>query len=92
MLSSSVRIKLCCPGCVLCPILCPWLPLRPELKADCEGGPGSVLGRGRGRGPELDRVLESEEDIRSQDTDHCKYKYIMLSNGIKVTHHMLPRK
>ena len=42
---------------------------------------------GRGRGPELDRVLESEEDIRSQDTDHCKYKYIMLSNGIKVTHY-----
>lgn len=78
---------MCCPGCVLCPILCPWLPLRPELKAECEGGRGSVLGRGRGRGPELDRVLESEEDIRSQDTDHCKYKYIMLSNGIKVTHH-----
>ena len=28
--------------------------------------------------------MEEETGIRKQETDHCKYKYIMLSNGVKV--------
>ena len=32
----------------------------------------------------MERILEESLDIRKQKTDHCKYKYIMLRNGIKV--------
>ena len=30
--------------------------------------------------------MEEETGIRKQETDHCKYKYIMLSNGVKVSY------
>ena len=69
-----------CAGCLLCPILCPWLPLSPDMKQDCQD-------RGQGGGRRLDpgeRIIEEEVDIRKQETDHCKYKYIMLRNGVKV--------
>ena len=63
-------------GCVLCPILCPWIPISSQLKQDCNG---------RERKKEaVERILEETQDIRKQKTDHCKYKYIMLRNGIKV--------
>ena len=73
-------IKCIVPGCVLCPILCPWLPLSKEMKEEC-GHSGS----GDRRPGPVDRVLEEETHIRRQRTDHCKYKYIMLSNGIKAS-------
>ena len=63
-------------GCLLCPILCPWLPISSHLKQDCDG---------RERKKEaVERILEESIDIRKQKTDHCKYKYIMLRNGLKV--------
>ena len=72
-------IKCIVSGCVLCPILCPWLPLSKEMKEEC-GHSGS----GDRRPGPVDRVLEEETHIRRQRTDHCKYKYIMLRNGVKV--------
>ena len=30
------------------------------------------------------RLMEEETEIRKQKTDNCKYKYVMLQNGIKV--------
>ena len=74
----------CCPsltpdllslGRILSPLICPWIPLSSHVKQDCEAGD---------RTKEADRVLEETEEIRKQKTDHCKYKYIMLRNGIKV--------
>ena len=71
----------CCPpltteilslGRLLSPLLCPWLPLD-TVKQD-QAGERAREGR----------ILEETEDIRKQKTDHCKYKYIMLRNGIKV--------
>ena len=68
-------------GCLLCPILCPWLPISSQLKQDCDG---------RERKKEaVERILEESLDIRKQKTDHCKYKYIMLRNGIKVSKRVL---
>ena len=73
----------CCPpltteilslGRLLSPLLCPWLPLADHIKQDREAGDRAREGR----------ILEETEDIRKQKTDHCKYKYIMLRNGIKV--------
>ena len=73
---SALCSELVSLGRVLCPLLCPWLPLTSNIKQDCEAA--------ERKKEALERILEETEDIRKQKTDHCKYKYIMLRNGIKV--------
>ena len=50
------------------------------MKEECQ----HELGLGERKKEPVERILEEELNIRKQKTDHCKYKYIMLRNGVKV--------